>query len=105
MFPRHNCTVLTLWQFISENNYIFPDDWINELQYTYVSCVSEGSLAEWNLARIALAKSEGDRRNIESRVVGLLRLNARSMCLMPDHEALIALCKSQSGPRPHSYNQ
>lgn len=69
----------------------------------YVNSASEGSFTERSLADEG--RSGGDRRNIESRVIGLARLNARGMRLMPDHGALIALCKSQSGPQPHSYNQ
>lgn len=55
--------------------------------------------------RAGEGRSGGGRRNIESRVIGLARLNARGMHLMPDYGALIALCKSQSGLQPHSYNQ
>lgn len=64
----------------------------------YVNSVSEGSFAEQSSARIVTGEGRGGsgRRNIESRVIRLARLNARSMRLMPDHGALIALCKSQN---------
>lgn len=62
----------------------------------HVNSVSEGSFAEQSSARGRGEGSGGGRRNIESRVIGLARLNARGMRLMPDHGALIALCKSQN---------
>lgn len=93
---------------VSWINYVFLDDWkLMSSEVAYVNSASEGLFVEQSLARIVTGEARGGsgRRNIESRVIGLARLNARGMRLMPDHEALIALCKSQNGPRPHSYNR
>lgn len=78
---------------ISGINYFFLDGWklMSPRRGAHVN--SAGEVRSRNQAGSTRAR-EGGRRNIESRVIGPTRLNAPSMRLMPDHGALIALCKS-----------
>jgi len=57
----------------------------------------EGRLRGWRNGAVTIEETS-------NRVLSA-RLNAPSMRLMLNYGALIALCKLQGGPQPHSYNQ
>lgn len=69
------------------------------------SAFSEGSLAERNLAEGR--GGEEQERSKKHRIACYRASVSKCSKYAPNTRlrALIALCKSQSGPRPHSYNQ